>query len=309
MARSAKAALLASALSAFAASAFAAPACLSVPAAKIGLQIYSVRAAVRPLPAPGTPPGTPQAPYEAAKLDAVLGQLQQIGWRNFENVNGDWGLGTGAYKALLDKHQLKAVASHDGLTDETWAATLDRAVALGQTYVGSGGYGAPGLDSLAQVLKTAEHLNKLGEQASAKGLKFYVHNHWREFNSVYPFDLNGDGKTEPVSAWEIIAAKTDPRFVNFEVDVHWARVAYGLDNYDQVLKFLEKYRSRVVLLHIKDTAPDGKYTDLGLGTTDWAKLVTAAGPQIGYYLWENDTPENPMASAKIAYDYMTCKAK
>lgn len=286
--------------------ALAAGSCLSLPTAKIGMQIYSVRSAVRPPPPPGTPPNAPRPAFEAAKLDAVLTQLHQIGWRNIENVNGDWGLGAPAFKALLDKNQIKVVASHDALNDEGWAAALDRAVLLGQALIGSGNYGAPGLDSLAQVLATAERLNKLGEQAAAKGLKFYVHNHWREFNSVYPIDLDGDGRTEPVSAWEIIAAKTNPRFVNFEVDVHWARVAYGLDNHDQVLKFLEKYRSRVVLLHIKDTAPDGAYTDLGRGTTDWAKMLTAAGPQIHYYLWEHDNPTDPMASAKISYEFMTC---
>lgn len=287
--------------------ALAAGSCMSLPTAKIGLQIYSVRSVVRPLPPPGTPPNAPRPPFEEAKLDSVLKQLNQIGWRNIENVNGDWGLGVPAFKALLDKNQIKAVASHDALNDDTWAAALDRAVLLGQPFIGSGNYGTPGLDSLTQVLATAERLNKLGEQAAAKGLKFYVHNHWREFNSVYPIDLNGDGRTELVSAWEIIAAKTDPKFVNFEVDVHWARVAYGLDNYDQVLKFVEKYRSRIVLLHIKDTASGGAYTDLGRGTTDWAKLVAAAGPQIAYYLWEHDNPTDPMASAKISYDFMTCK--
>ena len=286
--------------------ALAAGSCLSLPTAKIGMQIYSVRSAVRPLPPRGTPPSTPQAAFEEAKLDAVLEQLRRIGWRNIENVNGDWGLGAPAFKALLDKNQIKSVASHDALNDDTWAAALDRAVLLGQSLIGSGNYGMPGLDSLAQVLATAERLNKLGEQAAARGLKFYVHNHWREFNSVYPFDLNGDGKTEVVSAWEIIAAKTNPKFVNFEVDVHWTRVAFGLDNYDQVLKFLERYRSRVVLLHIKDTALDGSYTDLGRGTTDWSRLLIAAGPQISYYIWEHDNPTDPMASAKIGYDFMTC---
>ncbi len=35
------------------------------------------------------------------------------------------------------------------------------------------------------------------------------------------------------SAWEIVAANTDPRYVHFEVDIHWARVGIGLDKFDE----------------------------------------------------------------------------
>ena len=114
------------------------------------------------------------------------------------------------------------------------------------------------------------------------------------------------GRAETATAWEIVAAKTDPRYVSFEIDVHWARLANGLENFDDLLAFLQKHRNRIVLLHIKDTAPDGKIADLGRGTTDWRRLIAAAGPQIAYYLWEFDGPPAPMESARIAYAYMTC---
>lgn len=46
----------------------------------------------------------------------------------------------------------------------------------------------------------------------------YVHNHTGEFDARFPYDP-GDGKPVPTSAWEIVAANTDPRFIQFEIDV------------------------------------------------------------------------------------------
>lgn len=286
----------------------AAPNCLGIPADRIGMQLYSVATELRP-PGPPLAAGAPRPappPVDPVKLDSVLAALSGIGWRNIENYSGNWGIGDAGYKAVLDRHQLKSVAAHEATDDAGWTAVLDRAKALGQTHVGSGNYGQPGLDTLEHVLQTAAHLNALGAQASARGLKFYVHSHRDEFTNTFSYDVNGDGRAETATAWEIVAAKTDPRHVTFEVDVHWARVALGIDKFEDLLAFLQKYRARITLLHIKDTSPTGEIADLGRGTTDWRRLVSAAGPQVAYYLWEFDRPPNPLQSAKVAYDYITC---
>lgn len=312
-ARRAVAAMAGSAVSLAATAALAAaPTCLGLPPAKIGMQLFSVSSVLRPPPPPGTPapaPGAPRpapAPVDPARLDQVFGQLQAIGWRNIENFGGNWGQGDAGYKAILDRHQIRSVAAHETNADPGFPEALARAKALGQTFVGVSTWGAPGLDTLEHVLETAAHLNRMGEQAAAQGLKFYAHNHQDEFKNRFAYDIDGDGRTETVSAWEIAAAKTDPRYVSFEIDVHWARVANGPEKFDELLAFLRKHRARIVMLHVKDTAPDAAITDLGRGTTDWRRLVDAAGPQIAYYLWEYDRPPNPMESAKIAYDYMSC---
>jgi sugar phosphate isomerase/epimerase len=282
-------------------------ACLGLPKDKVGMQLFSVLTELRDPPPPGAP-RTPPAPVEPARLDRTLAALHAVGWRNIENFGGDWGLGPAGYKAALDRHGLHAIGAHESLDDAGWSAVLDRAKTLGQAYVGSGGYGQPGLDSLEHVLATADHLNRLGRAAAARGLKFYVHSHQDEFKRTYPYDLDGDGRPEAHTAWEIIAARTDPRYVSFEVDVHWARVAMGLDRFEALLTFLQAHRDRIILLHVKDTAPDGKIADLGRGTTDWRRLIAAAGPQVAYYIWEFDRPPQPLASARIAYAYMTCAA-
>jgi len=57
---------------------------------------------------------------------------------------------------------------------------------------------------------------------------------------------------------------------------------------------------------VKDTAPDGKITDLGSGVIDWPRVYAAAGPEVKYYIWEYDGAPEPMKNAEIAYKYMRC---
>ena len=76
------------------------------------------------------------------------------------------------------------------------------------------------------------------EAAAAEGLTLYVHNHTGEFDNRFLYD-HGDGKPVMTSAWEIVAANTDPRFVQFEIDVFWARLAFKPDRFDDLLAFLE----------------------------------------------------------------------
>ncbi|HWF63648.1 MAG TPA: hypothetical protein VN685_03440, partial [Rhizomicrobium sp.] len=168
-------------------------------------------------------------------------------------------------------------------------------------------FGEPGIGSLQDTLATAARLNQFGSAAAARGLRFYVHNHDSEIKTKYLYDLEKNGHPHMVSAWEIVAANTDPRIVHFEVDIHWTRVGFGLDHFADVLDFLRKYRSRIELLHVKDTTPNGRITDLGKGTTDWSAVFEAAGSQIRYYVWEYDNDPTPFESAVIAYHYLRCQ--
>jgi len=275
----------------------AAPPCTPVPEDRIGLQLYSLRSLVLPVP-----PAS-----RAEKIDEVFAALSRIGFRRIERFSGTLGLPAEHYAEIAQQHGIELAASHETLSASRWEAALDQAKALGQTHVGSGNFGVPGLQTLEKTLKTAANLNRYGEAAAAKGLRFYVHNHEEEFKHSFPYDLDGSGKETPVSAWEIVAANTDPRYVHFEIDVHWARLGLGLDRFDALLDLLRRQRDRIELLHVKDTAADGSIADLGTGTTDWPALFEAAGPGVRYYLWEHDETGDPLKSAEIAYQYLRCK--
>lgn len=295
--------------------------CLGLPTEKIAIQTYTFAPTLAGIDIPPEWDTLPVAekferlkPHFAklatnkpdpAKLDAILAEIAAIGYRNVESMSLIGGNDPDGYAKLLADNGLRSVAGHANLDKAGWPATLAAAKARGQHYVGSGGFGGPGLDTLDNVLATARNLNELGKAAAREGLTLYVHNHTGEFDARFPYD-HGDGKPVETSAWEIVAANTDPRLVQFEVDIFWARLAFKPDRLDDLLAFLEKYRSRIALLHMKDLAANGAVTDLGTGTTDWQRVIKAAGPQIAYYIYEFDFPSDPAKSARIGFDYLSC---
>jgi sugar phosphate isomerase/epimerase len=293
------------ALMAMAAEAHAA--CTPIAQEKIGLQLYNMLGAMIPkAQLPAAVAGGPVT-ISQATLDATFARLHTIGFRNLEGLGDRLPAPLPAYHELLIKNDLAQIGSHRPLDSARWNAILDEALALGQKNIGAPGFGEPGIASLKDTLATAVNLNRFGAAAAAKGLTLYVHNHDEEIKTKYPYDLAHDGHPHMVSAWEIVAANTDPRFVHFEVDVHWTRVGFGLDHFADVLVFLRAHRDRIAFLHVKDTTPDGRITDLGRGTTDWPAVFAAAGPQIRYYIWEYDDDPDPFRSAEIAYHYLRCE--
>lgn len=270
-------------------------ACVAVPAERIAVQLYSLRDA---LPATGA----------ADRPEALFAALGTIGFAGVERFAGTSGLTVEGYRAAAEGHGLRVISSHESLDPSGWSDRLAEAKALGQTHIGSGGFGGPGLDTLEDTLETARNLNRLGQQAAAEGLVLVAHNHDGELTRLHPYDRDRDGMPEPTRVWEIIAAETDPRWVSFELDVHWTRVGLGVDRFEETLDFVRRYRDRIALLHVKDTAADGSIADLGRGTTDWVRLFEAAGPDVAAYIWEHDNPADPLASAQIAYDFLSCGA-
>jgi sugar phosphate isomerase/epimerase len=292
--------LVIAALPMLAASAAAAPPnCVALPDAKIGIQMYSMNSMLRGGARGGA---TPEI------VDSVLAGIHKIGYKNAE-LAGLMGQTPAVLRPMMAKNQIQVIGNHGNFTNDAavWLQTIADAQALGQTpMIGSAGYGPPGLNGgLENVLATAANLNKLGEAAAAKGLALYMHNHTPEITTTYNYDIRKNGKPEAVSALEIVAANTDPRYVHFEIDVHWALDAYK-NNQDDMIAFLNRLKGRIIALHVKDTAPDGKITDVGAGIIDWPRVYAAAGPDVKYYIWEYDGAPEPMKNAEIAYKYMRC---
>jgi len=281
--------------------------CEALPDSKIALQMYSMNGALRD-PVPAGARGGGRGATSVSTIETVLTGLHAIGYKNAE-LAGLFGQPVDVVRPLLDKHQIKVIGNHGQFTTDlsAWATTLADAQALGQgPMIGSAGYGPPGLaGGLANVLATAANLNKLGEAAAARGLQLYMHNHAAEITTRYEYDVDKDGKPESASALEIVATNTDPRYVHFEIDVHWARMAFD-NREEELLAFLKRLSGRIVALHVKDTTADGKITDLGAGITDWPKVYAAAGPGVRYYIWEYDGAPEPMKNAETAYRFMRC---
>jgi sugar phosphate isomerase/epimerase len=81
-------------------------------------------------------------------------------------------------------------------------------------------------------------MNKIGEEANKRGIKFGYHNHNLEFAPI--------AKSSQLYE-DFLIANTDPDKVFFEMDVYWITVG-GQDP----VAYLKKYPNRFKALHIKD---------------------------------------------------------
>ena len=81
-------------------------------------------------------------------------------------------------------------------------------------------------------------MNRIGEEANKRGLKFGYHNHSMEFVNVPGTDLKYE---------DFLIENTDPDKVFFELDVFWT--VFGKQD---PVEYLKKYPDRIRVLHIKD---------------------------------------------------------
>ena len=144
----------------------------------------------------------------------------------------------------------------------------------------------------------ADLFNKFGKQVKDAGMTFGYHNHSAEFKKY-------DGQT----AFDYLYANTDPALVKIELDVGWVQVA----QHDPIA-ILNKYKGRVIALHVKDVGArgaDGKdptSVAVGEGVIDWKKVIgTANANGVKHYFYEQEEPfTRPILdSAKISADYLT----
>ena len=277
----------------------------TVPASKISIQLWTFnryigsgdRVAEAPLGAPG-----PEA-TEAERLEFVLAFLSEVGYRNIEPYSFH-GLTVEEFDALAEKYGLNVPSRHMSTNPATWEANLADAKLLGQRMTGSGGFAPPGIDSYEETLATAATMNELGELSVKNGTgPIFGHNHNREFTTMY-VDAQGDGTLK--SAWQILVENTDPRYVDFQLDVGWATIA-GED----AAALIEQYGDRISSLHVKDaivTVPNTQWeqTTIGQGDVDWEAVFQAAQGHVRLYTIEQDPPVEPFSFAAESFEYVDC---
>jgi sugar phosphate isomerase/epimerase len=190
----------------------------------IGLEIYSLRAeAERDLP-------------------ATLASIRKFGITEVE-VPGLYSRNAAEFRKLLDDAGLKAtsmMADHAALGEKIHSVA-DDAHALGVAHVVCSTIPHQQKHLIAEDCDRAvEDFNRWGEKLARSGLRFCYHTHGVEF------DPSPDG-----TLFDTLAKRTDPKFVNFEMDIFWIVFA----NQDPV-KLLYKYPGRFLLMHIKDIRKD-----------------------------------------------------
>ena len=240
-------------------------------AQQIGLQLYSLRNEFK-TDVPGT----------LAKIKEW--KIQQI------EGGGTYGLPVDTYKKLLEQNNLQMVsygASFEELQNNLLAVT-DNAKAFGSKFIMCAWIPhKEGEFTREDLLKAVAVFNTAGKLLKETGLQFCYHPHGYEFR---PFE-NG-------TMFDYMVKHTDPRYVNFEMDVFWVKHP-GQDP----VALLKKYPTRFLMLHLKDRKSgttgnqDGHAADetnvvLGQGDVGIAAIMkTAKKIGIKYYFIEDESPK------------------
>jgi sugar phosphate isomerase/epimerase len=251
----------------------------------IGVQLYTVRDVVTQRPA------------------ETLEALENIGYREVEAIGGMldkiW--------PALRKTKLAPVSLHLNAALFAEARAGDLAAALrdakekGFEYVVYPFVAPPERAGMEGMRKLAVRLNAAGEEARRVGLRLCYHNHAFEFEPM--------GGSTPLEA---LLRATSPELVALEMDVFWVSVA----GHDPV-ELLGRYSGRVPLLHLKDKAkgaprqfdeqvPKTTFKEAGRGSLDFAAILRAASKAgVKHYFVEQDaTPGDPVASLRTSYEYL-----
>jgi sugar phosphate isomerase/epimerase len=243
-------------------------------------------------------------PATQERLEEVLRRLSEMGYRTVEPFTFN-GFTAKEFKALLDKYGLKAPSRHGPTGEADWDQHLADARVLNQERVGSGGFAAPGIGSYENTVATAETMNRLGRRSVMNGTgRMFGHNHQGEFRTMYPDPATGEMK----SAWQIMVENSDPRWVEFQLDLLWST-----DGGADPVELLNTYGHRIKTLHVKDginVADPANATPvpMGMGEMVFEPILRAAQGKVRYYIYEQDPslPEfDPFESAQAGFDYLS----
>ena len=199
---------------------------------KIGLQLYSVRNALA------------QDPWGS------LRRIGELGFRYIEAANHhadtDDGVGFGVpadeLTSRLDDYGLSLVGCHVNPLDlDRLPVVLDYHQAVGCHQIGCDIEFYP-YGNRDYVLRRAELFNQVGELCRSRGMRFYYHNHYQEFQRF------GDAQV-----YELIMDNTDPELVFAQLDTYWSYRG-GQD----AVALMQRYADRLVLLHQKDFPVDAR---------------------------------------------------
>jgi sugar phosphate isomerase/epimerase/ketosteroid isomerase-like protein len=174
-------------------------------------------------------------------VEATLIKLKNMGITYLEG-GGARGMEKEEYKALLDKHGMKVVASgtnFDNLQDPAEVQKyIDNMKFYGAKYATCYWIPHKGDDfTFEDMKKGIEVFNKAGKQFAEAGISFLYHAHGYEFRTY-------DG---PGTMFDYMMEKLDPRYVNLEMDVFWMR-----NPGQNPAELMRKYAGRVKVTHLKD---------------------------------------------------------
>jgi sugar phosphate isomerase/epimerase len=204
-------------------------------------------------------------------------------------------------RQMLDERGMRCTSfgvSYDDLVQKT-EEVAENAKTLGAAYVRVAWIPHEGPFTPEMTKKAADDFNRAGKFLKENhDLNFCYHNHGYEF---VPYE-NG-------TLFDYLAANTDPKYVNFELDIVWAY----LPGYDPA-ELIKKYPKRFKLMHVKDVRKGikgdatGKIdTDsnvaLGTGQINIPSIIKAAKKSDieHYYIEDESNAVNTQVPVSLAF--------
>lgn len=194
----------------------------SLSAQQVGLQLYSLRN------------------HFKQDVPSALAKIHNWGITEIEG-GGSYGMYKEDYKKLLEQNHLQMISigiDFNNLSNPL--AAIEEAKFYGASYIVC--FWIPHKDdnfTIDDMNKAVDAFNKAGKIIYEHGLKFCYHPHGYEFR---PYE-NG-------TFFDYLVKHTDPRYVNYEMDVFWIKNP-GQDP----VTLLKKYPTRFPLMHLKDRRP------------------------------------------------------
>lgn len=244
---------------------------------RIGLQLYTLRDAAR------------------ANLEQTLTDIAGIGYREVELLDEmkNFGMPPKQLRALLDRLHLRAPSTHISTAAlDDIPRLMDDAHVLGHEYVIVASLPLGKTPTLDDYRKWADRLNTAGEEVRRHGLWLGFHDEAENFRPI-------DGKIP----YDVMVPRLDPKHVRLQLDLGNAAVG-GADP----LQYMERYRDRYWLFHVKDapSIPAPHDADLGTGVVKIGKILALAGSLAHkhVYIEQESYPGAPIDSAKRDYAYL-----
>jgi sugar phosphate isomerase/epimerase len=225
------------------------------PRYKMGLQLYTIRDAMR---------------------RDVAGTLQRVAALGYQEVEtygfdpqgpGYYNLPAREFAQRLRDHGLTSPSGHYDLnrfataSDDELNRYVDACIAgarlVGHSYITWPFLEEP-LRALDAFTRIVARFNGIGERIAKGGLQFAYHNHGFEFveqNGRVPYD--------------VVLKETDPTLVKLQLDLYWL----SHDSKQPPRYWFDRAPGRYVMWHVKDMHKVSRdYTELGNGTIDYTTI-------------------------------------
>jgi sugar phosphate isomerase/epimerase len=243
---------------------------------RIGLELYSVRNAMR-----SDPEGT-------------LAAVRAIGYTDVELLwsHNNFDRTPQQVRATLDHEGLRAPSAHIApeILLKDWDKSLDTAHFLGHQYLIVPSLTPDTQSSLEAWRIWADRFNTAGAAARTAGLWLAFHNEPDHMKVI-------EGKV----AYDFFVSRLDASVVRLQLDVGNMVMGGG-----DPRVYLERYPTRYGSFHLKDVVADRTHDiELGAGTFDLKRFLAAVPAiQTKPCYVEQEGPTNELASARANWNYI-----